>query len=1421
MAAAQAVLILLLLWSTVDAAAPPGFDCNFDNDFCGWKLYAKGFPLELGNQTTTAGTGPSGDHTSGSANVFPTFHPVVEELGVRCGRGEAGGSYVYLDASNGTAGDIGKIFSPKIDTSTDTRCLTFWYHMHGPHAGSLEVEFTPIKGSVWGRTGDQGDDWVWANLTLNSVTDKDRVRFKLTRGSDGIVAIDDVALADGKCEEVVMTLDAEYLLYPPFAYVTVTFNVSAGSPEPQNLMCVMDLRDGKGEVEFDLKLNHPYRLMFTDTGNYTINAAVSSARASQNISRHVVVLEKMSGPLLESSFPAVAQNQTLDVRFYLYTGPSGHLCNLIWDFGNGTSVTRQRKGQGKNAFDTESVTYSAFGWYIIHVTAETPLETVTAVYNISVIRTFQDRDIQISARPQHGGLNMVTNISVEWRGHGSTPDDVYVLIEFGEVPVPLPHGITSNTSLDLQLWPPRKLPFGRSPSNPFVQQLQFKQAGQFEIKIDVYAKFQNPRIIKCFRPEVPRYIECKEGLEDNGLFFFIGTNISFRVMDDNNAAADRCVFLAVHSEGGTRTEVNLTKTTNPFVVDSLETLRKAGQWNITVTAVNPMHQATINTRVIMVEKMLNFEITHNKKKMAPGIAKTFEISFGEQGLKTCLTIDFGDSSPVEVYADDSSSHCDPQAAFTGKLTGLRKVKHTYRQEGYYKVTAIARSSHNNITRHLHLNINSHGCYPPKVNIENAAHVFYEPRIRKKGDIIKFRAIPSIESDIWNNIKTWDIHEIDEDWGNVTSQVDLTGRKVDEAELRLEPWTLDLKLYRVTFTMTLIGYDNKFRLTGSDYSYFKVVESALVGVMINGGTAEIVHGVGQSLYLTPLSFSFDASVLNNNPAASGLSVVSWTCTFRPTEPPGNPNQDSTQTCPEHLTTPPVAINGSSGRFNEAQSSLTQGYTYNLTAVLQKDSRNTTASLDIVVLCAGGSMCLNFLKEKLVVKSARLGLRANCMENCGPDLETLRYRWNISLHDYRWVETGGWRPLQPAEMVTDGRTLGYETLSPELAIYPSLFEAFASTTHYRVECATTATDASGQVHDGWAVTYFQLNTPPRGGSCTIEPEEMVATVEKLFRIQCQGWQDDGEIEQYQFYTYHDNTTVPLQLTWVMTSQGDVDINVTIGRGPKRLNYYSNVQVVVRDTMGASTMQEIGAVRVTPSWIRSEKWKKDLKKKSAEGDLISVTEFATVVANNVNQNKLDKDSNYVGPEDTTANSSFTDQNGTTAETFEQTSEFPPAAELEYEHERDERAVLREQAVEAFTTMPLNDVMSMNQILSTTMELLNFPDEVTNSAQMTVMSIVRKMTENLNDEEQVTSDERIKNLKYMIAAPGSCLAAGGLSGFDGTLTMLERAEHTSLFDDYDVDSLAHDDECLELKKQKPRMIEEATQRQLRLANCMLTRAN
>lgn len=85
------------------------------------------------------------------------------------------GKYVYLEVSQKTPGNAARLVSQKMAATTGSggKCLSFYYHMYGPHVNTLSVyvvvgsNFTGQQ-PFWSRTGSQGNKWVKGQVTLNA-----------------------------------------------------------------------------------------------------------------------------------------------------------------------------------------------------------------------------------------------------------------------------------------------------------------------------------------------------------------------------------------------------------------------------------------------------------------------------------------------------------------------------------------------------------------------------------------------------------------------------------------------------------------------------------------------------------------------------------------------------------------------------------------------------------------------------------------------------------------------------------------------------------------------------------------------------------------------------------------------------------------------------------------------------------------------------------------------------------------------------------------------------------------------------------------------------------------------------------------------------------------------------------------------------
>ena len=245
-------------------------DCTVASCFdgsCGVAFTAPGWINLTGNgdgedwnvwtgPTGSFNTGPNGDHTSG------------------------GGKYLTTDASG--CNNVQMMFqTPCFDLNPlVSPTVTFWYHMFGADMGSLELEVNDGTGwtSVWTLSGDQGGQWLPANISLlpyaNSV-----VKFRMT-GVTGTGFTSDFGIDDWNIDEA-----------PPFDIQPLAIL------SPQVNGC-----DGLSNAEI-------VTVEFTNNGA----SAASNVTATLNYNGAVVTTDNIVGPIVPGVVYAHTFSQTLDM----------------------------------------------------------------------------------------------------------------------------------------------------------------------------------------------------------------------------------------------------------------------------------------------------------------------------------------------------------------------------------------------------------------------------------------------------------------------------------------------------------------------------------------------------------------------------------------------------------------------------------------------------------------------------------------------------------------------------------------------------------------------------------------------------------------------------------------------------------------------------------------------------------------------------------------------------------------------------------------------------------------------------------------------------------------------------------------------------------------------------------------------------
>nr|KAG5689247.1 hypothetical protein BaRGS_006367 [Batillaria attramentaria] len=114
--------------------------------------------------------------------------------------------------------------------------------------------------------------------------------------------------------------------------------------DDENAKVMLDLRDQMGEREHDLPKSNKFNIAFLNTGLYYITATLWNHVDSKNISHRLVIVEEMVEPRIEldEGTSKIALNQSSNIHFVMFAGPTGDNCNLTWDNGDGNFSTTNR-----------------------------------------------------------------------------------------------------------------------------------------------------------------------------------------------------------------------------------------------------------------------------------------------------------------------------------------------------------------------------------------------------------------------------------------------------------------------------------------------------------------------------------------------------------------------------------------------------------------------------------------------------------------------------------------------------------------------------------------------------------------------------------------------------------------------------------------------------------------------------------------------------------------------------------------------------------------------------------------------------------------------------------------------------------------------------------------------------------------------
>ncbi|XP_055954867.1 uncharacterized protein LOC126810750 isoform X1 [Patella vulgata] len=1121
-------------------------------------------------------------------------------------------------------------------------------------------------------------------------------------------------------------------------------------------------------------MDYNYDHEFRETGPFSVNASISNSVSTKEFARDITIVEVLENLQIATNPPHAAINLPIALDVVLYRAPTGNDCLITVNYGGGIPdvVDRPRTGSGQNGKDTlPEVTYTTLGTKTITVTVKSPLESLTQTLDIEVQDPVKG-GFTVTAGPDANGEFThpgPATFTIVYTGN-VMPTDASYSISLGD-------GEFINGSFATL--------FATVPGTATLSH-SFTNDGTFSAAMTIYnlassetTSFNTGSYIAIadsaaaitYKPALPL-----DAPEETGLLNQVGKfprdrPIIFTMTHTSGTIEGYDISYNLKSGGGLT--YTSSKTKSPFEID----FPGSGLFEVQITAKNPLYSNAMTTEVTILDRVVGTNITDLVPNKGSGVLKKFGIEFDIQGDQTCLSIDFGDG--IQQSLSDDPTYCSPSTfQHIGALTGVTEIKHTYNANGYYTVVATAYNSFSNSSNSISVPVSRAECKDPIVTILDQSFQFYNPMIVKKGK--QFSIIGQSDilcSTTLENIKTWSIETVDDNSGEVTGVIDLSSYSTrTNAELYIPARSLDYGLYKATYSMEMSGADfDGGRFVTASYTYFRVDESDIVGIIQQGGISEIVRGL-QPITLEPHKWSFDPDDIT--PIGSQtFDTYTWNCT------PANLNATVAH-CDDMVPTTTV---GSPVTVDLAKAVVNADFRF--CVVIKKGTRATTACLvvqlvpgappDVYLECTASSVCNQLADGQLIPPSGRLGVKCECTSSSCANLQ-LEYSWIFYVYDYRWP----WKDIRDIQKYAIGID------SKELAINQNLFEDYPEVTRFRAGCTA---NIAGHSEVGKAYMNFMINSKPDNGTCTVDKTEGVVSTNKAFCITCENWYDEQGIAEYQIIVRLKDDDVFREVMAVTTFDGPLCLDLPMGA--KYNAFKEDLLVRIKDNLGSVREVLVSEVTVSPlSAAESQTLITQFlnnqfdpfDKVYAEGNTNTVAAITSNLVAILNSDSKKAQSEYagVGVASSTTNTGFgpsdADRDGAFI-TSESSSN--PVLNQKYEEEKDLRSQLKQQAVEALSKVTTGSVTAVKQISSSLSEFVHYPEEVTLKSATLAINKTLEMAKYMAELKDVSYEDRKSTFIYMAATLGGALDAIGFNGDNPSLTELDEAQDLPIFKIYDTD--------------------------------------
>ncbi|KAF6033002.1 hypothetical protein EB796_008704 [Bugula neritina] len=486
------------------------------------------------------------------------------------------------------------------------------------------------------------------------------------------------------------------------------------------------------------------------------------------IGQHVVIntIKEMMWPIVDLSLQVIPSHAVLNEPVNISVSMlKGDDVNVTYIYGDASLPVKLT--QHEILRSVQSHTYTVVGNYTITVIAANIMGAITMTYDICVQKPVRE-----------GMFTVITNAPIKF------PDTLIVEVLYNGILIDYPTTLSIMVDYgDGHVVEEQLLPLD---NNSVTYSFDFAQPGVYlgSVKLnnlasDVFFPLQmnsvelieNVSMSVLWQPLTPRNASPKLGVWAHTYALPMNRPIIYDVRKSKGSPA----WYEVYTENLSSGMVNVsTYDESPIRVSMSE----AGDYNVTVRVKNDLsHESVSALFTIQHTADLSPSALSTSSTTIPGKPKLFSISLDSECVDCCMTVDFGDGSPLTYFSSrtNTNASCGELGAKLHPLSIPLMLNHTYLEEGAYDLSVTLKNPFTEMMSFTKsIAVSTRHCHQPELYIENQRSSFLDAEPRYKSVLSTTYAYTVLVcSDTLMNSKRWKIYSINADFGYRVKEIELS------------------------------------------------------------------------------------------------------------------------------------------------------------------------------------------------------------------------------------------------------------------------------------------------------------------------------------------------------------------------------------------------------------------------------------------------------------------------------------------------------------------------------------------------------------------------------------------------------------------------------------------------------------------------